>query len=385
MRKLKILQVNKLYYPVRGGIEKVVQQLAEGLNDITNMRVLVCQQKGKSTDEIINGVNVHRSSSKGILFSLPISFTFFIDMKKMLSNIDVLQIHMPFPLADIAFLMTGYKGKVVLWWHSDIVRQKKMMFFYKPIMTHLLRRADKIIVATEGHIEGSAYLKPYHQKCVVIPYGVDNEVISRGESYLEKKSKQKQYELNNKDKKTQDIVKFLFTGRLVYYKGCDILLKAFVNVPNAILTLIGTGTMESELKKMASDLGLMNRVRFLGDVSIEELYKEYEECDVFILPSILRSEAFGLVQIEAMAFGKPVINTKLPSGVPYVSLHNITGLTVEPGSIVELEKAMIWMIEHPEERLIMGKEARKRVIDNYTIENMLDNVLELYELVMKEG
>ena len=385
MRKLKILQVNKLYYPVRGGIEKVVQQLAEGLNDITNMRVLVCQQKGKSTDEIINGVKVHRSSSKGILFSLPISFTFFIDMKKMLSNIDVLQIHMPFPLADIAFLMTGYKGKVVLWWHSDIVRQKKMMFFYKPIMTHLLRRADKIIVATEGHIEGSAYLKPYHQKCVVIPYGVDNEVISRGESYLEKKSKQKQYELNNKDKKTQDIVKFLFTGRLVYYKGCDILLKAFVNVPNAILTLIGTGTMESELKKMASDLGLMNRVRFLGDVSIEELYKEYEECDVFILPSILRSEAFGLVQIEAMAFGKPVINTKLPSGVPYVSLHNITGLTVEPGNIDELKKAMIWMTEHPEERLIMEKEARRRVIDNYTTENMLDNVLELYELVMKEG
>lgn len=385
MRKLKILQVNKLYYPVRGGIEKVVQQLAEGLNDITNMRVLVCQQKGKSTDEIINGVKVHRSSSKGILFSLPISFTFFIDMKKMLSNIDVLQIHMPFPLADIAFLMTGYKGKVVLWWHSDIVRQKKMMFFYKPIMTHLLRRADKIIVATEGHIEGSAYLKPYHQKCVVIPYGVDNEVISRGESYLEKKSKQKQYELNNKDKKTQDIVKFLFTGRLVYYKGCDILLKAFVNVPNAILTLIGTGTMESELKKMASDLGLMNRVRFSGDVSIEELYKEYEECDVFILPSILRSEAFGLVQIEAMAFGKPVINTKLPSGVPYVSLHNITGLTVEPGNIDELKKAMIWMTEHPEERLIMEKEARRRVIDNYTIENMLDNVLELYELVMKEG
>lgn len=380
MEKLKILQVNKLYYPVRGGIEKVVQQLAEGLNDKTVMQVLVCQQKGKSSKEIVNGVKVHRSSSKGILFSLPISFAFFKDMKKMLSNIDVLQIHMPFPLADIAFLMTGYKGKVVLWWHSDIVRQKKLMFFYKPIMTHLLKRADKIIVATQGHIEGSVYLKPYRQKCVIIPYGVDNDVISRGESYIEKNFKEKQYEINNKD-----IVKFLFTGRLVYYKGCDILLKAFVKVPNAILTLIGTGTMESELKKLASDLGLMNRVRFLGDVSIEELYKEYEECDVFILPSILRSEAFGLVQIEAMAFGKPVINTKLPSGVPYVSLHNITGLTVEPGNIDELEKAMIWMTEHPEERLIMEKEARRRVIDNYTIENMLDNVLELYELVMKEG
>ncbi len=153
-----------------------------------------------------------------------------------------------------------------------------------------------------------------------------------------------------KEEKKDTQVTFLFVGRLVYYKGCRELLEAFCNVQNARLIMVGSGIMEKELKELTVSLRIEDRVLFPGNVSDEKLERYFAECDVFVLPSIARSEAFGLVQIEAMSYGKPVINTNLPSGVPYVSIHKETGLTVEPENPKELAEAMQWMVEHPKER-----------------------------------
>lgn len=368
MKKVKVLQVNKLYYPVTGGIEKVVQQIAEGLNDKTDMKVLVCQEKGRSKKEIVNGVRVFRAGSLGILFSMPISLSFFLQFKKLAKYQDVIQFHYPFPLADLACILSGYKGKVVIWWHSDIVRQKKLMKLYRPLMEKFLQHADVIIVATEGHIKGSDYLPRYRDKCVVIPFGVDRNVIEKSEKYFQSISVT-----------SKSFVKFLFVGRLVYYKGCKILLEAFSQVEGARLTIIGKGEMESELKEMSRKLGISDKVKFLGQVSENELNQAFEECDIFVLPSIEKSEAFGLVQIEAMAYGKPVINTNLPSGVPYVSLDGLTGITVPSNNVEALRSALIWMITHEEERLQMGLKARKRVNDCYLMEDMLERVHNIYK------
>lgn len=371
-KKLRVLQVNKLYYPVTGGIERVVQQIAEGLKDKVDMRVLVCQRKGRTVTEKINSVWVKRSSSLGVIASLPISFSFFWHLRKISKNCDIIQFHMPFPLGDLACLLSGYKGKVVVWWHSDIVRQKKMMKLYRPVMEAFLKRTDVIIVATKGHIEGSAYLKPYRKKCVVIPFGVEKAIFDDSTKWLRRKNKEeKSIEINKE-------VRFLFVGRLVYYKGCKILLEAFRNVKNAKLTMVGNGPMEDELKQIVKKYGLEKKVKFLGNINEKELQEQYKACDALVLPSIVRSEAFGLVQIEAMAYGKPVINTNLPSGVPYVSRHMETGLTVKPGNISELEKAMNWLVEHEEERLAMGKRARERVEQEYTVEKMLERVERIY-------
>lgn len=368
MEKLKVLQINKLYYPVTGGIERVVQQIAEGLNDKTDMKVLVCQEKGKSVEEVVNGVNVHRASSLGVLFSMPLSFSFFIKLRKLSKDRDVLQFHMPFPLGDLACLLSGYNGKVVVWWHSDIVRQKKLMRLYRPIMNRFLKRADIIIVASQGHIDGSDYLHEFRGKCVIIPFGVDKAIEEKGAQYLK-----------NITPKHNKVVNFLFVGRLVYYKGCQVLLDAFKETEGAELTIIGEGELETSLKKQAKELGLEKKVHFLGNTSDEKLHKAFEECDVFVLPSVVKSEAFGLVQIEAMAYGKPVINTDLPSGVPYVSLDKITGLTVPPNDVQALADAMKWMIEHEEERNEMGSRARNRVIECYRMEDMLDSILKIYQ------
>ncbi len=365
---MKVLQVNKLYYPHTGGIEKVVQQLAEGLKDKVDIEVLVCQQKGKGSVDYVNGVKVYRAGSLGVISSVPISFSFIRQLRKRSKEMDVIHFHMPFPLGDLACLLSGYKGKVVVWWHSDVVRQKTLMKFYRPIMERFLKRADVIIVATQGHIDGSDYLPKYREKCVVIPFGVDPLIEQKADEYW-----------INRTVTKKEHVHFLFVGRLVYYKGCDILIEAFRKIENAELIIVGNGDLEGTLKQQAKEYGIEDRVHFLGAVDDEKLSSEFAECDVFVLPSIAKSEAFGLVQIEAMAYGKPVINTNLPSGVPYVSRDGITGLTVQPGDADTLAQAMQWMVEHETERLEMGVKARERVKECYCMENMINGILKVYK------
>lgn len=375
--KIRVLQVNKLYYPVTGGIERVVQQLAEGLCEDTDTKVLVCRKKGKTIVEQIAGIEVTRASSMGMLSSLPLSVSFLWKFRRMAKDRDIIHIHMPFPLGDLACFLSGYRGRVILWWHSDIVRQKKLMKLYRPLMEWLLRRADCIIAATQGHIDGSKYLKPYQDKCRIIPFGVDLKIEKEADRwYMEGGPLERSEE-------RLAVVKYLFVGRLVYYKGCRTMIEAFVQAAkmkkHIRLDIVGTGPLEPELKKQTEELRLTDQIYFHADVSDDELIQYFKECDVFVLPSLQRSEAFGLVQIEAMAFGKPVINTKLPSGVPYVSLHGETGLTVEPGNAAELAEAMLYLAEHPADRCQMGERARARMDEQFRMDKMLKRVLQLYE------
>lgn len=146
----------------------------------------------------------------------------------------------------------------------------------------------------------------------------------------------------------------------------------------ATLTIVGEGELKEQLQQRVLDDKLADKVRIMGRASDEALKRCMEIADVFVLPSVERSEAFGLVQLEAMAYGIPVINTKLSSGVPEVSIHGKTGLTVTPGNVEELKKAMMWMAEHDDERMQMGKAARKRLEENFTMEMMLTKLKEIY-------
>lgn len=374
MGKITILQVNKLYYPEIGGIEKTLQQISEGLNKQPeiDLRVLVCQRKGKGEVEVVNGVEVHRSGSMGVVASVPISLSFIWSLKKMARDRDVIQFHLPFPLGDLACLLSGYRGKVVAYWHSDVVKQKKWMRLYRPVMERFLRRADVILVGAEGILNGSQYLKPYREKCRIVPFAVSDEILKAGGDYLQEHGYKAQA-----DKK---LLNFLFIGRLVYYKGCSVLIDAFAKLEaDVTLTIIGDGGLKEELMQQAEAYGVSERIAFLGHVSDEKIRACMESADVFVLPSVERSEAFGLVQLEAMAYGIPVINTNLPSGVPEVSIHGETGLTVTPGDAVELSKAMAWLCSHPEDRKRMGRDARNRVEERYTQEILVKNIKRIYE------
>ncbi len=353
-KKIRVLQVNKAYYPHVGGIESLVRQYSEELSSFEDVevKVLVCREnRGKTYHETINGVDVTRAGSMGTYFSCPLSVSFLRLFRKMAKNADVVEIHVPFPLADVALMLSGFRGRVVVAWHSDIVKQKKLLMLYKPFMMKLLKRADCVITATKGHIDGSQWLPQFREKCRVIPYGITPE------EYLAIERKPILSELCN----SSDSVKVFFTGRLVYYKGVDVLLDAFRNVSGCELFIAGTGELDSQLKEYAQKHGITDKVHFLGFMPEEQLRQAYADCDIFVLPSVVKSEAFGIVQLEAMVYGKPVINTNLPSGVPHVSLHGETGLTVEPSDPKALADAIMKLATDKELREEYGKNAAERV------------------------
>lgn len=368
-KKLRILQVNKAYYPHVGGIESLIKQYSEELGqlDDVEVKVLVCRsERGKTQHGTVNGVDVTRAGSMGTYFSCPISFSFIRMFRRMAKNADVVEIHLPFPLADLALMLSGFKGRVVLAWHSDIVKQKKLLTVLKPLITKTLRRADCIIVATKGHIDGSDWLTAYREKCRVIPYGITPD------DYLAIERKPVLTELCT-DKNS---VKVFFTGRLVYYKGVDVLLKAFEKVKNCELFIAGTGELEPNLKKFVTAHSMEQKVHFLGFLPDETLRQAYADCDIFVLSSVQKSEAFGIVQLEAMVYGKPVINTNLPSGVPYVSIHGETGLTVPPSDEMALAEAISKLASDKELREKLGKNAAERLQTYFNEKNVIK---ELYK------
>ena len=369
-KKLKILEVNKAYYPHIGGIETIIRQYSEALGrlDGADVKVLVCRDsRGKTVREKMCGVDVTRAGSLGTYFSCPLSLSFIRYFRRMAKKSDVVHIHVPFPLADAALLLSGYKGKVVVSWHSDIVKQKKLMLFYKPFMRYLLKRADLILAATEGHVKHSLYLPEFKEKCRVLPYGIEPAeylTVPRRPVLTERAS-------------DRSSVKVFFTGRLVYYKGVDVLLKAFTMVKGCELFIAGNGELGDSLKKFAEEKGLGEKVHFLGFLPDEELRQAYADCDIFVLPSVAPSEAFGIVQLEAMVYGKPVINTALPSGVPFVSLNGKTGLTVKPSSPKALADAINRLAEDRELRERLGKAAAERVQKDFNEEKILERLFEL--------
>jgi len=373
-RKLRILEVNKAYYPHVGGIETLVQQYSQELGEINSVSVktLVCREgRGGTIREKLNGVDLTRAGSLGTYFSCPLSLSFIRLFRKMAKKADVVHIHVPFPLADAALLLSGYNGRVVVSWHSDVVNQKKLLLFYKPFMRYLLKRADCIITATQGHIDGSDYLPEFREKCRVVPYGITPQ------DYLGIERKSVLTERLNEKK----AVKVFFTGRLVYYKGVDVLLKAFRRVKGCELFLAGTGVLENQLKEYVKAKGLSDKVHFLGFLPDEELKQAFADCDIFVLPSTVKSEAFGIVQLEAMVYGKPVINTSLASGVPYVSIDGESGITVPPSNEKALAAAMNTLAQDEKLREKYGRNAAERVQEQFSEEKVIGK---LYK-VLSEG
>lgn len=362
-RRPRLLIVGKAYDPHIGGIETVMRQTAEYMRRYAKVKVLCCRDDiGLTKREKIRGVPVTYAGSFGTAASCPVSLSFFGEFRRKVMLADTVELHLPFPLADLALLLSGYKGRVIVAWHSDIVRQKKLLLLYRPLMKWLLRRADAILVATKAHIDSSPHLREFREKCVIVPYGIDPaeyEIRPHLDPYAA--------QLYDKDAK-----RILFTGRLVYYKGADVLLEAFANLKaKAELFFAGTGVLENDLKERAKVLGISERVHFLGRRMTPDLRDFFADCDIFVLPSVANSEAFGIVQLEAMIYAKPVINTALPTGVPLVSLGGETGLTVPPNDAAALTDAMEQLLADDALRMAYGEAARARVLREFSLKKVM--------------
>jgi len=366
--RFRILQVGKFYPPEYGGMENHLHVLCNELRDSVEQSVLVANKSRQSLTETVDGISVTRLGALMDFFGAPVCPTMVQALRS--TDADLLHIHLPNPLAILAYLASGFSGPLVLTYHSDIVRQKLLGSAFTTILHRALNRASAIIATSEKYIETSAVLQAHREKCHVIPLGIPLERFHSPDPHIVDWIRN-QY--------GPSIV--VAVGRLVHYKGFEHLVRAMKKVDGHLL-LIGNGPLRAELEALTRSLGIHERVTILSGVA--DVVPYYHAADVFVLPSINRSEAFGLVQVEAMACGKPVVNTQLESGVTFVSRHEETGLTVPPCDSNALAAALSMLLKNPEMRARMAAAARHRVATEFNVEVMAQRTLAVYNTVMKK-
>lgn len=347
----------------------MIMELAEGTVKAGHEVTVLCSNESwEYKEEMMNGVRVIRLPRYSIAFSQPITMSFFWKAKKWMNWADIVQVHTPNPLAELGFLLQDNNKKIIVNYHCDVVRQKNLVKFYGPVAQKVLKRADKIVVSTPNHLKFSKALHGFENKTEVIPFGV------------RAKHAKKTLEINNHMKSIKDKLGdyFLFVGRLVPYKGVDVLLRAMTSIDQKV-AVIGKGPRWEAWHQLAEDLGVREKIHFLGPVEDDSEFAAYlHGCHSLVLPSINESEAFGIVLIEAMSCAKPVITTNLKSGVPWVNDAGVTGLQVEPNDVEGLRAALKEMASNHEMRRAMGDSARLRFEKMFQIETMVSAYVDLY-------
>jgi rhamnosyl/mannosyltransferase len=369
---MDILQVYKTYHPLVGGVEQVIRTTAEGMARRGHTsRVLVSTPQGYGKQEELGGVSVTRTGSLGVAKSVPLAPTFPLRLRQASRGADVVHHHLPNPLSVVSHLTTpATDSPVVATYHSDIVRQQTALKLYRPLLDRFLDDIDHVFVTSPRLLKHSEHLAPYREKASVVPPSIDLDDYDRYDGPR----------VNLPGDPTRPTL--LFVGRLNYYKGVEYLIDAMPSV-EADLLVAGTGDRRDALEIRAARTGVSDRVHFLGYVEEERLHACYDRADVFVLPSVEPSEAFGIVQLEAMAYGTPVVNTNLPTGVPWVSKDGETGLTVPPRDADALASAIEALLDDHERRRTYGDRARERVADLFGRERMLDTMESRYRAIIR--
>lgn len=345
-----------------------MRDLVSGLTVSKNVQVIAAGDSIRRHVEQRDGATIVRVPTFGAVASMPVTPT--LPWELMRVRPELVHVQVPNPGAALAICLAGYRGPLVITHHSDTLGRKCLKRFSDPFVNEMMRRADRIIATSHRYLESSPELAPFKSKCRVIPMGIDFEVEADA-TIVESEKIVRQY--------GPRIV--LAVGRLVGYKGFIYLIEAMRKV-DATLLLAGTGPLERELKGAAEGFGVNGKVEFLGRV--DHLQGYYRASSVFVLPSISRAEAFGLVQLEAMAAGLPVVNTNLESGAPEISIDGVTGMTVAPADADGLARAINALLADPELRRRMGEAGKVRARQEFAPELMVRRTVELYEEVLDE-
>ena len=371
---MRVLQFGRFWNEQHGGIERHVSLLGKGLADQGVKVVNLVAASGLNGNEETQGLyQLIRAPSFGEAYSMALSPA--LVMKAMAMHrqqaFDIFHLHFPDPLSHLTSMLLPGSVPRVITWHSDIIRQKRLLALYQPLLSRITRQAGALVAATQAHFDGSTQIPPDipQEKKYVISYGLDYtplELNSRTRTLCDELSK-----------KSEGRGLVFALGRHVYYKGFEILIDS-LQYTDAFLILGGDGPLRSQLEQQVSGLGLSHRVLFTGHIPEDELAAYFHACDVFCLPSVERSEAFGLVQLEAMACGKPVICTQLNNGVNVVNIHGETGFAVPVRDPVALGNCIARLLNDPELRQTMGAQALVHT-DDYSVKSMTARHIKLYQ------
>jgi glycosyltransferase involved in cell wall biosynthesis len=360
---MRILHVGKYYAPQRGGIERHTQALAEASVRVgDDACVLVHQPAGIRTHarERINGVEIRRVGCIAAPLYTPLSPGFPRELARAVREFrpDLLHLHLPNPSSFAALLLpAALRLPWIVHWHADVPpdapdwRLRAAYRFYRPFEQAMLARADTIVATSQPYLDASRALARWHAKVRVVPLGIDpaDGIDARPELW------------------PASGLRLLAVGRLGRYKGFDVLVKALANVPDASLLLVGDGECARELRALASAEGAEQRITFAGDIDDATLAGAYAAADAFVLPSLDRGEAFGLVLLEAMRAGLPVVASAIRgSGVGEVVVDGDTGLLVGPGDPHALSAA-IERLRDPALRARFGAAGQRRWMERFTL------------------
>jgi glycosyltransferase involved in cell wall biosynthesis len=388
-----VCHLAKYYPPAAGGIETHVQALARGQRELgLRVSVLVVNHRDAAGSEVFDhrwrstpaaedlddGVRIIRA---GRLCSLS-KWDYCPKLPRMIralqtpgpDRVDLLHLHNPNATMTLALRTAGVKTPLVVTHHSDVVKQRILARGLEWLERRLLAEADAILTTSPNYAAGSAQLRPYLDKVQSLPLGVDLEPFLRPSPEA----------LRHRDELRRRFTGpiWISVGRLVYYKGLATAIEALPSI-SGTLVIIGEGPLRRELERQAVALGVADRVAWLGKVSGDALVGAYHAATALLFPSNARSEGFGLVQVEAMASGCPVINTNIPhSGVAWVCPHDESGLTVRIGSPAELAQAAKRLADDEALRTRLSQGAVRRACSLFSYESMARTSLEIYDRVL---
>ena len=367
MRALKILHLGKFYPPVRGGMETILQTLCRGVPHTVQTRALVMNPSNETRHDVVDSVPVTRVRSPLTLGAVAVAPTLPLWLAR--AEADLVVLHEPNPMALVAYFVARPKVPLIIWYHSEVVRSAwRYRLFYRPLLEFALRRVARVVVASPPMKDAPALVE-YRTKCVVIPYGLDSDRYQPTATVTARADALREHARGPI---------LLFVGRLVPYKGLEVFLRALPGL-EAQTVIVGDGPLRGALETMVRKLGIGDRVHLAGEVSDQERLAWLHACAALVLPSTTRQEAFGIVQLEAMLCGRPVVSTDLPTGVPWVNVHGRTGLVVRAGDPASLRGALDHLLDDGGLSQALGAAARARALETFTADRMCAAVLALYQ------
>ena len=372
---MRVLHTYKVFPPdVIGGITEVIAYIARGMATRHESSLLVARSRGWGRRYTFGDIPVEALFSFGTLLSTPIAPSFPFVLAKRSRKADLVALHQPFPLNDIGVALgLPRETAVVVHWHGEIVRQRSLTRLVAPFIRRTLARAQRIVVSHSTLVSASPLLAAHSEKCAIIPYGIDVAYWAE----LDGAQRRRVEELRSRYPRL-----VLATGRLVSYKGFDVLIDALRRV-DATAIIVGEGPLCHDLLRLAQQRGVAHRLILAGRLSRDDLKVHLHAARLYAFPSVGVAEAFGIVQLEAMAVGLPIVNTNLPTGVPHVARHGLEALTVPPNDPAVLATAIGQLLDDAALAQPLGAAGRRRATTEYDLQNFVKRIEDVYDQAVR--
>ncbi|AIT08981.1 glycosyl transferase [Candidatus Francisella endociliophora] len=370
---MKILHVFKSFYPYTyGGIEKFIHELSIAMAKKYDAEIHILAMGKKNETIKKDFYTLHFANTNLNMASTTFSFSAIKTFRELSKQIDIIHYHFPYPFADLLHMICKPKKPYIITYHSDIIKQKKLMMLYKPLMKKFLNGAEVILPTSPNYLESSEALKEIQAPKKVIPMSLN----------------EKDYEIDEKNyqswKKTIGFEKFfIYIGGLRYYKGLDVLIDA-MKEQDYPLVIVGDGNQREYLEQKAKQNNLQN-IKFVGALDDKDKLSLLKLSYALVLPSNVRTEAFGLVLLEASIFAKPMITCEIGTGTTFVNIDKQTGLVAKPNDSQDLAKNLKELWQDEQKAQEYGKNARSRFDDIFDLDKMVESYKSVYDEVIESG